>query len=375
MAPFTVRKLLLCLLTFLVTNAIDAQTQLIISSYATEQQEGIQVYQWNETSGTLTKMSGVRGIENPSFVGVHPYGKYIVAVSEVANDTQAAVVSYQLNQNTLEPINKSLVQGAHPCYVSFSADGKWLFTANYSSGNIAVHRFTDSIHSIQHSIATTGGSVHPTRQTKSHAHAIVQTPDQKYVWITNLGNDRIYVHRYDALNGISYQPEAAFQCVEGSGPRHVTFHPTLPIAFVMEELTGTVSVIQYQGSALRQIQRLAITNTTSTDVGSADIHVSPDGKFVYATNRGSSNTIVAMQFDAQKQQLTMVQTLPTGNGPRNFSISPSGRWVLVANQKSNDVYIYKRSLTTGLLERHAVHTDSALHRPVCIQWVTNTSAF
>ncbi|MFN4005878.1 MAG: lactonase family protein [Chitinophagaceae bacterium] len=361
--------MLVWLLTCLVNNTIYAQTQLIISSYATEQQEGIQLYQWNETNGTLTKLSGVRGIENPSFVGVHPYGKYIVAVSEVADDKQAAVVSYHLNQSTLEPINKSLVQGAHPCYISFSGDGKWIFTANYSSGNIAVHQFSDSIHSIQHSIASTGSSVHPTRQTKSHAHAVIQTPDQKYIWITNLGNDRIYVHRYDALNGISYKPEAVFECVAGSGPRHIAFHPSLPIAFVMEELTGTVSVIQYQGSALRQIQRLAITNNNTADAGSADIHVSPDGKFVYATNRGTSNSIVAMQFNSQTQQLGIIQTLPTGNGPRNFNISPSGRWVLVANQKSNDIYIYKRSLVSGLLQRQAIHTDSELQRPVCIQWV------
>ncbi|HAI83639.1 MAG TPA: hypothetical protein DCL43_08225 [Chitinophagaceae bacterium] len=375
MASFTVRNTFLCGFICLFVSITHAQNQLIVSTYATEKQEGIQLYQWDEAKGVLIKMSSVSGVENPSFVAMHPYGKYMIAVSEVANDTQASIVSYRFNKNTLVPINKSLVRGEHPCYVSFSADGKWIFTSNYSSGNIAAHQFTDSIHSIQHSIASTGGSVHPTRQTKSHAHAILQTPNQKYIWITNLGNDRIYVHRYDALNGISYKPEAVFACVAGSGPRHIAFHPSLPIAFVMEELTGTVSVIQYQGSALRQIQRLAITNTTTTDAGSADIHVSPDGKFVYATNRGNSNTIVAMEFNIQKQQLTIIQTLPTGNGPRNFSISPSGRWVLVANQKSNDVYIYKRSLTTGLLERHAIHTDSALQRPVCIQWVTNTSVF
>ena len=366
------KRLLLPLL-LLTTGIVFAQKMkepyLIVGTYTSGESKGIHVYKFNTTTGDASHVSTINS-SNPSFLTISPDQKFIYAVNE---DDPGMVTSYSFDAGTgtLTEINKRSSGGKHPCYITVDKTGRWVIAGNYSSGTIAVlpvqkNGMLDSaVQVIEH----TGYSVNEARQQGPHVHATVFSPDNKFLFVRDLGIDKVMIYGFDAKKGLLSEADATFEITEaGAGPRHFEFHPTGRYGFLVEELTGSVSAYQYNKGQLNLLQNIsALPGDYDGPVGSADIHVSPDGKFLYASNRGESNSIAIFSIDKSGKLRPIGHASTLGKTPRNFNFDPTGNFLLVANQNSNEIVIFKRDIKTGLL------TDTgkriAVGKPVCIKWV------
>lgn len=351
---------------------------LVIGTYTSGTSEGIYVYKFDETTGAAKAVSSVK-TSNPSFLAVSPDEKYVYAVNENADSTQhttggsIASFSFDKKTGTLTPLNKQSSGGKHPCYVTIDKTGKWVFAGNYSSGSLAVLKANRNgkLDAPKQTIEHTGYSVNTERQTAPHVHATVLSPDNRYLFVPDLGIDKLMIYYFNKKKGKLQPAKIPFHMTEaGAGPRHFEFHPNGKYAYLIEELTGGISVYSYHGNGDLHLQQniSALPGNFEGSIGSADIHVSPDGKFLYASNRGSSNDIAIFSIDESNGQLRSLGHQSTlGKGPRNFSIDPSGNFLLAANQNSDEVVVFKRDKTTGLL------TDTGnrikVSKPVCLKWM------
>jgi 6-phosphogluconolactonase len=344
---------------------------LLVGTYTSGKSEGIYVYKFNSTSGSFSQVSTVKA-DNPSFLAVSPDEQFVFAVNENGND-KGSIASYSFDKKTgqLVQINKESSGGDHPCYVNIDGRGNWVVSGNYTGGSLAVLPVMDNgkllpAHQV---IEHEGQSVNKQRQEKAHVHATVFSPDYKYLFVPDLGIDKIMIYSFDQNSGRLDPSNATFTQTEpGSGPRHFTFHPSGNYAYLMEELSGKVNVFSYnkQGKLTSMQTISAIPADYKGNVGSADIHVSPDGKFLYASNRGESNTLAIFSID-QNGKLTLVGHQSTlGNTPRNFNFDPTGNFLLVANQNGNNIVIFKVDKKTGLLM--PLPTQIEVPNPVCIKW-------
>jgi len=217
---------------------------------------------------------------------------------------------------------------------------------------------------IQHS----GYSVNSDRQQGPHVHCVIFSKDNKYLFAADLGIDKVMIYSFDEKNG-ELTEQGSIMAEAGAGPRHFTFHPNNKYAYLIEELTGTISNYRYIGGQFELIQNIsALPPDYMGSVGSADIHTSPDGKFLYASNRGESNTIAIFKINQKNGWLTLVGHQSTlGQTPRNFNFDPSGNFLLAANQNSDAIVIFKVDKKTGLLSDTGKKIN--VGNPVCIKWI------
>jgi len=361
----------------LFSKAMAQDYFMLIGTYTSGSSHGIYVHQFNTDNAVTTLVDSAK-IANPSYLAIAPDQKTVYAVSEAANATSMGgrVGSFSFNNSTgsLSPINMQPSSGNNPCYVTVDKSGRWVITGNYSSGTLAVlpvlanGGLDTPVTSIQH----VGQSVNTDRQNSPHVHATVLSPDNKFLFVPDLGLDKLMRYRFDKRKGTLQEASDPFVMTKpGSGPRHFEFHPNKKYAYLVEELTGSVSAYKYTAKT----GELALFQNISTlppdflgYAGSADIHVSPDGKFLYASNRGESNTIVIYAINKKNGSLSVAGHQSTlGKAPRNFNFDPSGNFLLVANQNSDDIVIFKINKLTGLL------TDTGkripVSKPVCIKWI------
>jgi 6-phosphogluconolactonase len=352
--------------------ALSQQSYLFIGTYTGTGSKGIYVYQFDSQTGSLTAVSQTDSVSNPSFLAVHPSGKYLYACNE---DQPGAVSAFAFDRRTgrLTFINQQPTGGDHPAYVAVDKYGSWLLAGNYSGGNLSAFALNKngSLQPYSQLVQHTGSSVNKERQEKAHVHATVFGPKGDYVYVPDLGMDKIMVYTFDdkAKSPLKEATSLTMPAAPGSGPRHFTFHPTGRWAYLMEELSGQVAVYQHQAGKLIPAQRIAAhPATASGPFGSADIHVSPDGRFLYASNRGTENNLAIFAIDKDKGTLKSVGYQPTGGEqPRNFSIDPSGRYLLVANQRTGNMVVFKRNTQTGALQ--PTGTQVSIPKPVCLQWL------
>jgi 6-phosphogluconolactonase len=362
------------LLIFLLIRAAGQEHYLLVGTYDSPKSEGVYVYKFNSVDGSAKEISHVK-TSNPSFVAISPDGKFVYAVHEVAPQDgkggDIAAFTFNKKTGTLTFINRQLSGGDHPCHVEVDKTGKWLFASNYSSGSLSVLPINaDGSLGIATTIQHTGSGKDPQRQKGPHTHGAIISSDNRQLFVTDLGIDKVMIYSFDAISGKLIPAEQPFvQSVPGSGPRLITFHPNHKYAYLVEELTGTVVAFKYKKGKLEAMQRISTMPAGDTSfAGSGDIHVSPDGKFLYASNRGDANTIAIYSVNKKDGQLTLIGHQSTlGKTPRNFSIDPSGKFLLCENQNSDEIVIFKRDVTTGLL------TDTGnrilVGKPVCIKWV------
>ena len=373
------------LLTFFVLNisvSLSAQKPkeqfLIIGTYTSGTSDGIYVYKFNTGTGENSFVSSVK-TSNPSYLAVSPSQKYVYAVNENADSTRftvtghVAAFSFDKKTGNLKFINKQESGGKHPCYVSIDKTGKWVIVGNYSSGSIAVLpvRSNGSLDSAVQVVQHEGSSVNSERQEAPHVHATVLNKNNKTLYVPDLGLDEVILYNLDNKTGKLKEFTPPLVATEpGAGPRHIDIHPNGKYAYLMEELTGSVSVYKIENDGyLGLLQNISgLPREFTGEVGSADIHVSPDGKFLYCSNRGESNTIGIFSIDQRNGQLEWIDHQSTlGKTPRNFSVDPTGNFLLVANQNSDEIVIFKRDKETGLL------TDSGkrinVSKPVCLKWI------
>lgn len=355
----------------------DNGPYLLLGTYTTGKSEGIYVYKFNSLTGDFNYVSIAKNVKNPSYLAVSPNEKYVYAVNETNGKTGfgGSVTSFSFNKQTgvLSELNKQASGGNDPCYITTDKAGKWVFVANYSSGTVSVLpvKKDGSLDSAVTVIQHEGGGVNSDRQEKPHAHSTVLSKDNSYLFAQDLGIDKIMIYSFNNKTGqLTPAPTPYVETEPGTGPRHFEFHPNNKYAYLIEELSGSISVYNYQGKGqLELIQNIsALPPDYTGPVGSADIHVSPDGKFLYASNRGESNTIGIFKINQQTGMLALAGHQSTlGKTPRNFNFDPSGNFLLVANQNSDNVVIFKRDKQTGLLTDTGKKIE--VGNPVCIKWV------
>ena len=352
---------------------------LIIGTYTSDTSDGIYVYKFNTETGENSFISSVK-TSNPSYLAISPNQKYVFAVNENADSTRFTVTghvaAFSLDKTTgkLNFLNKQESGGKHPCYVSIDKTGKWVIVGNYSSGSLAVLpvRSNGSLDSAVQIVQHEGSSVNSERQEGPHVHATVLNKNNKTLYVPDLGLDEVKLYNLDNKTGKLKEFVPPFVATEpGAGPRHIDIHPNGKYAYLMEELTGSVSVYEIEKNGnLSLIQNISgLPRDFDGAIGSADIHVSPDGKFLYCSNRGESNTIGIFSINKSNGQLEWIDHQSTfGKTPRNFNFDPTGSFLLVANQNSDEIVIFKRDKETGLL------TDTekriSVSKPVCLKWVT-----
>lgn len=357
-----------------ITPTTANELIMLAGTYTSGAENGLYSFRFNEETGTATPLSGIK-IENASYLVPSSDGKFIYAVSEF-NDERAAVnaVAFDKEKGTFQLLNTQKTNGGDPCYVIIA--GKNVITANYSGGSISIFPIAKdgSLLPASQILKFEGSGLDKERQEKSHMHCVRITPDGQYLFADNLGTDQI--HKYvinpnaDITNQESFLKEgqpAAYKVKAGSGPRHLTFAPNGNYAYLINELSGTVIAFEYKDGNLKEIQTIAADTVGAK--GSADIHISPDGKFLYASNRLKADGIAIFRIHPDNGMLTKTGYQLTRIHPRNFIITPNGKYLLVACRDSNVIQVYERDADTGLLTD--VHRDIKIDKPVCIRFVDN----
>jgi 6-phosphogluconolactonase (cycloisomerase 2 family) len=343
----------------------DSSThQLIVGSYTQSGNPGLEVFDVNISNGRSKKAYELVN-PNASYQHLSKDGKFLFSVTEEAG--KSAVSSYRRKANgEFERISSGQTIGLGPCFVVYREASKTLYTANYAGGSLSVFK-TDNgkILPISQHIKYTGTSVHPTRQNEAHAHMTILSPDQTYLFVTDLGTDKIYRHKILA-DGTVEENFTFTSIPAGQGPRHLTFNTAGTKAYLINELKGLVNVFSVKNNELTQIQTLVADTTRVPDKGSADIHISPNGKWVISSNRVSSNQVTVFAVQANGT-LKLANFTNVGRKPRNFSFDPSGRFVYVACQDDHKVQVWAFNNQTGTLTD--THQDIAVKAPVCLHFI------
>jgi 6-phosphogluconolactonase len=369
------KKILLPLLAFFYVIANAQTNYLIVGTYTGGKSEGIYVYHFNSTTGGFDSVGMIK-TNNPSYLAISPDEKFVYAVNEAAdkgNGGKVSAFSFNKANGKLTFIDQQPSGGDDPCYVSVDKTDKWVAIANYTSGSLSILPINKNggLDAVATSIQHKGKGVNKERQEGPHVHCTVFSKDNKYLFATDLGTDQVSIYSFNPANGKLTQTNPGFVSTDaGKGPRHLTFHPNNKFAYLIQELGGVVSAYQYSNGHLKLIQNISsLPADFKGEIGSADIHTSPDGKFLYASNRGSSNDIAIFKIDQQTGKLTSIGLQSTmGKTPRNFNFDPTGNFLLIGNQESDDIVIFKVNKTTGLLSDTGKRIN--VGKPVCIKWVS-----
>lgn len=347
---------------------------LFVGSYATPDEEGVKVYRFSEDTGKATYISGLKGISNPSYLTPSVDGERLYAVGEDDGQTSTAnAIIFNKEDGKLTLLNSQPTNGGAPCYITLSPSGKFVLTANYMGGSITVFPLNKEgrLESDSRLISFVGDGPDKERQSQPHLHCVEFTPDHKYLLANDLGTDQIHVFPVSesVSDGVSHsllnEGESTDIKVEpSSGPRHICFHPNQKFAYLINELSGKVTAFSYHEGKLDAIQYIAADTVGAK--GSADIHITPDGKFLYASNRLKADGIAIFAVDSDKGTLTKIGYELTGIHPRNFVITPNGRYLLVACRDSNLIQIFEINKETGLLTDTGEKIE--ISRPVCLKF-------
>lgn len=361
------KRILLFLLMIVFAQAFQAQNyHFLVGTYTnTGLSKGIYTYELNGKTGVVTQMSLTTGVSNPSYLYVTPDRKFVYSVDESAEGSAANAFSFDAGTGKLTFINRSFTQGKGPCFIS--ATQKHVFTANYGGGSLSVfaRKADGSLSELKQKIQHNGSSIDSSRQAEPHVHQVLVTNDSKFVIANDLGTDKVTVYKYYplAVHEILI-PWDTLAVKKGSGPRHIAFSRNGKLAYLVQELDGTVSVLSLTNGKLDLLQETTLICETNQKAWAADVHLSPDGKFLYATNRAPANNITCFNVlkDGRLENYFSIST--RGDGPRNFALSPDGKFLLVAHQFSNNIVIFKRDKKTGYLTDTGERIE--VGAPVCL---------
>lgn len=368
------KSFLVCLLLSLTLAASCQKYFLFVGTYTDSGSKGIYVYTFDASTGKAQWVSNTDGVVNPSYLAIAPGNSFLYACTETRTVNAGGVSAFRFDHKTgtLTFINKQSSGGDNPAYVSVHKNGKWVIAGNYSGGSLAAFPVTadGGIQPYSQLIQHTGKGVDKDRQEAPHVHSTVFSPKGDYLFVPDLGLDKVMIYKFNQHDKKPLHPASpAFEGTDpASGPRHFIFHPNKKWAYLIEEMAGTVVAYNYKKGKLNAMQQIATHADTIRDFGSADIHISPDGKFLYASNRGNENNITIFSIDRSFGKLSLIGFQSTmGVQPRNFTIDPSGKCLLVANQKTNNIVIFKRDATTGLLQYTGEQIN--IPEPVCLKMI------
>ncbi|WP_246485219.1 lactonase family protein [Chitinophaga qingshengii] len=365
---------MLCLLVLGYSQWLSAQQYyLFIGSYNKDKNKtGIYIYRFNRATGKSDMTDTIGNVLNPGYLVPSANGSYLYACTEAQTPKAGSVSSYAFNPETGKAvwINSQSSGGDNPVYITEHKSGRWLAVANYTGGSAAVLPVENGHVGKAAQVFAFKDSSLTDRQRSAHIHSAVLDPAHRFLFLPDLGADKIRCFAFDAQLPAPLQPATPpfTATVPGSGPRHFAFHPTLPLAYSIEELSGMVTAYHYANGKLDSLQRIKAHYKRGQDIdySGADIHVSPDGRFLYASIRAEENIIVIYAIDPATGLLTRIARQSTGGDhPRNFVIDPTGKYLLVANMMSNNVVVFERNAQTGLLKKTG--TTLNMPAPSCLQ--------
>ncbi|MGC4039438.1 MAG: lactonase family protein [Flavobacterium sp.] len=354
----------------ILTTIVQAQKKeinLLIGTYTkTCDSKGIYVYSFDTETAEATLKSNTENVVNPSFLTVSPDHKFVYAVNEDGDQSKVSAFSYDGQSGKLVLLNSQSSAGNDPCHII--NDDKNVIVSNYSGGSLVVLQKSEdgSLKGEKTVNEFSGSSINKQRQEKSHIHQAVFSPDKKYVLIADLGTDLIYAYKYHPEKDEKLEAYKVTEVAPGSGPRHLVFSTDGKHVYCIHELDGSVSVYDFnKGKLSLSYRRFMTLNDASKEENSAaEIAISPDGNYLYTTNRGTFNDITCNKI-RKNGRLEYVERIPTlGKGPRSFAIDPTGKFLLVAHQYTNNIVIFSINKETGKLTDTGKRIE--LCSPVCL---------
>jgi 6-phosphogluconolactonase len=375
-------RLLFLLFAYFFVSGLQAQRQkeiMYAGTFFGTGSEGIYVLEFDRTKGRFTHIETVTTPESPTFLDIHPSGKFLYSVNrgsveQMENSGSVSAFAIDGTTGQLTLLNERPSYGSGPCHISIGRSGKWAFISNYHEGNFVIMPIFDDglLGSSAGARRHLGSSVNPARQEKPHVHSSVVAPDNNFVLVSDLGTDRIHSYRFNPANGTIADADVPFVSVKpGCGPRHLAFHPNGTVVYCAEELTSTVAVLDYDKATGKLTVRADSIPTLPPDFRgeniAADIHVHPNGRFLYMSNRGY-NALAIFSIDKDGMVTLVGQQDTKGKTPRNFLIDPRGEFLWVANQDSNNIVTFRINPTTGKLT--FVSDTPGIPSPVCLKMLT-----
>jgi 6-phosphogluconolactonase len=368
-------RLVLALLASVAASfAAAAEPLVFVSAFAPGEKGGIRAYEFSE--GKLKPIHRTGGVENPFFLALSP-GKnflYSIDAKQFGGKENEQVVAFEIvgRGGELKLLNRQSTEGTASCYLDVDKSRKVLVVANYSSGSVASVPINadGSLGPPASLFQHKGSSVNPQRQKEPHAHCIVVSPDNKYAFANDLGTDQIMCYKLDVGTAKLTPNDLPFsKAPPGAGPRHLTFHPSPVHAYAINELLGSVTVFDYDADKGTLTEKQTISTLPADFKGTnlcADVKITPDGKYLYGTNRGHDSIACCKIGDDGKLSLIAIEP-SLGKGPQNLAITPDGKWLLCANMPGNNIAVFKIDGATGRLK--SAGEPVAQPSPSCIMIV------
>lgn len=359
-----------------VATALAQESLVLVGTYTRGKSKGIYSYKFNSATGKLTELGLAAETVNPSYLVIHPNRRWVFATNEVGEfgkerSGSVSAFSLDLKSGKLTLLNTVSSRGQAPCHLSIDQTGKNLLIANYSSGTIAIApiQADGQLGQVRMSMQHRGGSADANRQKEPHAHSVNVSKNNKYAVAADLGTDELIVYRLDAKRGALNVEREPTKLKSGLGPRHFAFHPNDKYAYAVNELGSSVTALTWDASAglLKEIQTISTLPAGYKETSyCAEIVVHPNGKHVYASNRGH-HSIAVFDVNAATGELTAKGQVKTGGEwPRNFNIDPSGQYLLAANERSDSIVVFKIGADGGLT---ATGEKAEPGVPVCIKFL------
>ncbi|WP_169744666.1 lactonase family protein [Siansivirga zeaxanthinifaciens] len=358
-------KIFQILFFFLLVNTlfscktVKGKTLLFVGSFTDKKPgKGIHVYEFSSHTGDATLKYTLDHITNTSFLRLSPNGQYLYSVVDSQMDYNGKVAAFKVDSLKLDIsfINSQDCGGLNPAHLEIDNTGKYLVNSNYSDPSLSVFKINSngSLNPYEQVIRFKDSSIIKGRQESAHIHSSNFSPDGKFLFVQDLGADKIRSFTFNKNNSnFMLKNERYIKVKPGSGPRHFIFHSNGKYGYGVNELSGEIIAYKYDNGQLIYIEAYNSYEKQQDIYRSADIHISPDGKFLYASNRGpEEDSISIFSINAVNGKLSLVAHESTyGEHPRNFAISPNGKFLLVANQFSNNIVIFNRNRKTGKLQK------------------------
>lgn len=365
---------------FSVLAAASAQTArpgellVFVSSFAPAGEGAIQAYRVDPAAGTLTAAHRTAGPEHPFFLAVSPNGRFLYSIHarEFSGKDNEQVAAYEIvnRSGELKLLNRVSSRGTASCYLDVDATGKSVLVANYTTGSVASlpvkknGSLGEAVTFSQHA----GSSVNKARQEGPHAHCIVISPDNRYAYAADLGLDQILSYRLDpAKAALTPSRQPFVRTPTGAGPRHLTFHPNGKHVYVINELANSVTLFDYEAKSGFLIERQTISTLPKAFKGEsycADLKITPNGRFLYGTNRGHDS--IAAYRIGDDGRLTLIEIEPSlGKGPQNLLITPGGEALLCANMPGDNLALFRIDPQSGGLT--SAGRPTTIKGPSCIR--------
>jgi 6-phosphogluconolactonase len=340
-----------------------------VGTYTNGESKGIYSFELDAKEKRINNVKVAAELGNPTYLNISDDHKYLYSVIKAGES--GGVSAFHIDESgELEFINAEVSVGSPPCHVSVDPGQRYVFSSNYHKGTVESH-LVDPDNGFVHPAASViqhKGSGPDSRQEKAHTHFASMTPDEKYLVVAELGSD--YLITYQVNAEAKLEEVSRLKVRPGSGPRHFVFHPHDPaILYVMTEFSSEVIVYTYhsENGSFTEVQAISAipSNFSENNQGSA-IHISPDGRYVYAANRGH-NSIAIFSVDSKTKQLTLVEHTSTeGDWPRDFVLDPTGNFLIASNQNSSNLVLFERNKETGRLSM--LQNDIHVPNPVCVKF-------